>query len=358
MKENVASIHLFVSDLPVNLYLVRTAGRYATLAAVVGISESSRKQGLDLTDESSFMESLSQIGTVRSPLRSRIRLIGVGRASLKAFFYKVRAKDESGVDKHEDRMIAQRSHLLPEHENHQDNEEDEREVPIVMAEFTMIRDAPISSTASESQLGNKRARSVHCSPVHALAKISGVMNRVICLHDDRRRLVKGLQAAKLRLEKANVFEDHDGIGQATVRNEDDQALIEEFLAKYNHADVPPLDTSSLALMKNYGLNYYSTFSSIPQLTRVALETLEPYYSAEVRRSEEHEMEITSFVAFRALDGFCSAQELAAALQCTNTIERFHAAYDLMRQHKTLLVNMAEFTSQDLQDCGEECTDLW
>lgn len=329
-----------------------TSARYATLAAVVGISGgTSTKYGLDMTDESSFMESLLQIGTARSPLRSRIRLVGVGRASLKEFFYKIRAKDENEEDKHGDRMETHKSDVHFE-EDHCDREEEEREIPIVMAEFSMIRDSPISSTANESQLGNKGARSVFCSPVHALAEMSRVVNRVICLHDDRRRLVKGLKAAKRRLEQANIFEDHDGIGEATARNADEQAIIEKFLIKYSHtADVPPLDKSSLTSMENYGLNYYSAFSSIPQLTSVALETFEPYYSPEVHQSEEHEMEVTSFVAFRALDGFCSPKDMAAALQCKNTIERFNAAYDLMRQHKTLLESMA-------RDCGEECTDLW
>lgn len=343
---------------------VSQLGRYATLAAVVGISDSSAtKQGLDMTDESSFMESLSLIGTARSPLRSRIRLVGVGRASLKEFFYKARSVNESNGSLHvDDRldMSTCRSHSqLEDEEYHEDDEDkDEREVPITMAEFALIRDAPISSTANESQLGNKGAQSVYCSPVHALAEMSRVVNRVICLHDDRRRLVKGLKAAKLRLEKANVFEDHDGIGEITARKEDDQAIIDEFLDKYSHTDVQQLDTSSLASMENYGLNYYSAFSSIPQLASVALEMLKPYYSSEVNGSEEHEMEVTSFVAFRALTGFCSTNEMAAALQCKNTIERFNAAYDLMRQHKTLLENMAEYASQDLRDCGEECTDLW
>jgi len=341
--------------------------RYATLAAVVGISDfsTSHQQGLDMTDESSFMESLALIGSARSPLRSQIRLVGVGRANLKSFFYKARSANgkNSGSKHGEDRLDTRtsRSHSQledGEYRHEDDDDGDERDIPITMAEFTLIRDVPISSTAIESQLGNKGARSVHCSPVHALAEMSRVVNRVICLHDDRRRLANGLKAAKLRLENANVFEDHDGIGETTARKEDDQDIIEEFLTKYNHADVQPLDTTSLASMENYGLNYYSAFSSIPQLTSVALEMLEPYYSSEVNGSEEHEMEVTSFVAIRALTGFCSPREMAAALQCKNTIERFNAAYDLMRQHKALLENMAEYASQDLRNCGEECTDLW
>lgn len=346
-----------------SLVLRSTSGRYATLAAVVGVSSaSSKQQGLDMSDETSFMESLLYARTKTSPLNKRIRLVGVGRAMLKDFYYKhpLRESGEEGSissnddwKKHNDQVLFDKQNL----EGSEDDEE-ERQTPIVMAEFAVIRDTPMSSTAIASQLGTKGARSVRSSPVHALAEMSKIINRVIYLHDDRRRLVRGLKAAKARLEHANVFEDHDGIGEVTAKEKDDQAIIEEMLTKYNHNDVPQLDTSALAFMENYGLNYYSAFSAIPQLTKTALEILEPYYSPELNHSEEHEMEVTSFVAFRALDGFCSPHDLAFALQCTNTVERFEAAYDLMRSHKKILKNMAEYTSQDLRDCGEECTDLW
>jgi len=345
------------------------------------------------------METLRQTGTATSPLHSRVRLVGVGRASLNDFFFKVPSKfvdevdddsqdecsDNQGDDENEKRPIPidyegyeydmdGRDELGMDTEYHEyygyeedavlldedydELDEEEEETPVVMAEFTFIRDVPILSTASESQLGNKGARSVHSSPVHALAEMSKVVNRVTYLHEDRRRLVKGLKAAKVRLEQANVFDDHDGIGKATAKDEEEHEIIEEFLTKYNHGAVPLLDTSALASMDNYGLNCFSAFSSLPQLTNVALQTFEPYYSPDVRKSEEHEMEVASFVAFRALDGFCKPQDLAWALQCTNTIERFNTAYDLMRKHTDLLENMAEYTSQDLRNCGEECTDLW
>lgn len=317
-----------------------------------------------MTDESSFMESLVSVGaTARSPLYSKIRLVGIGRATLKDFFY--RALTATRVDENGDEVAGsvayddryEGGNPIVQDEIHIDDEDPE-DPPIVMAEFTIIRDSPISSTASELELGTKGARSVHRSPVHALAEMSSVVNRVIYLHDDRRRLVKGLKAAKVRLAQANVFDDHDGIGEVTSKNEDEQKLIKELLSKYNHGDVLPLDTSTVASMDNYGLHYYSAFSSIPQLTKVALETFEPYYSPEEREREEYEMEITSFVSFASLHGFCSPKDMAWALQCTNTAERLNAAYDLMSRHKELLENMAEYTTRDLRDCGEECTDLW
>lgn len=304
------------------------------------------------------MESLYQVGTQRSPFNSCIRLVGVGRASLKQFFYKLPTNlDEEGdeEDVHDDDEDYDEQ---PDEEGEHD-EEDTKQTPIVMAEFTIMRDSSVSSSAEASRIGDKGARSLNCSPVHFIAEMSKQLNRIVYLHDERRRLIKGLKAAKVRLEQKNVFEDHDGIGQATAKD-DDEKIIEEFLAKYDHDHdvLPTLDTSVLSTMDNYGLNYYSAFSSIPQLTNVALQSLEPYYSPELRRSEEHEMEIASFVAFRALDGFCSPQDMAWALQCTNTIERLNTGYGIMWRHKLLLEKMAEYAIHDLRECGEECTDIF
>lgn len=343
------------------VYRNRTTGRYATLAAVVGIS-SSRKSSeitLDTSDETSFMESLRLVGPLRSPLNSCIRLVGVGRASLKEFFYKLPTNlDEEGDEDDEHDQDDDDDEQYDEEDEH--DEKDTKQTPIVMAEFMMLRDSSVSSSAEAGRIGDKGARSLNCSPVHAIAEMSKQLNRVVYLHDERRRLIKGLKVAKVRLEQKNIFEDHDGIGQATVKDDDADKIMEEFLAKYDHDHdvLPTLDTSVLSTMENYGLNYCSAFSSIPQLTNVALQSFEPYYSPELRCSEEHEMEIASFVVFRALDGFCSPQDMAWALQCTNTIERLSAAYGIMWRHKLLLEKMAEHAIHDLRECGEECTDIF
>jgi hypothetical protein len=283
----------------------------------------------------------------------------VGRASLKEFLYKLPTNLDE--EEHDDEDDDEEDLVEAEHNDEDDHDdEDEQQTPIVMAEFTMLRDTSVSSTAEEKRLGEKGARSLNRSPVHAIAEMSKLHNRVIYLHEDRRRLVKGLKAAKARLENKMMFEDHDGIGQATYRDEDGEEIVQEFLQRYDHEDevLPTLDTSVLSTKENYGLNYYSAFSSIPQLTNVALQSFEPYYSPERRSGEEHEMEIASFVAFRALDGFCTPQDIAWALQCTNTIERFNTAYSIMYRHKLSLEKMAEYASQDLRDCGEECTDIF
>jgi hypothetical protein len=51
-------------------------------------------------------------------------------------------------------------------------------------------------------------------------------------------------------------------------------------------------------------------------------------------------------------------ELGWTLHCTNTIDRLHQAYEWMFEHVCLLKQESEKISQELRDCGEECTDLW
>ena len=59
---------------------------------------------------------------------------------------------------------------------------------------------------------NERGKKIS-SPVHALNRISTFAQRIRFLHQDRQRIVRGLQAAQLRLEMAmNDWEDWDGIG--------------------------------------------------------------------------------------------------------------------------------------------------
>ena len=282
---------------------------------------------------------------------------------MKKFFYKLPTNlDEEGDEEDQHEEDEPEDYYYDEQHNEEDehDEKDMKQTPIVMAEFMILRDSSVSSSAEASRLGDKGARSLNCSPVHAISEMSKHLNRIVYLHDERRRLIKGLKVAKARLEQKNIFEDHDGIGQATANDIEDKNIIEEFLAKFDRDSVflPTLDTSGLSNMDNYGLNYYSAFSSIPQLTNVALQSLEPYYSPDLRRSEEHEMEIASFVAFRALDGFCSPQDMAWALQCTNTIERLNTGYGIMWRHKLLLEKMAEYAIHDLRECGEECTDIF
>lgn len=372
-------------------------GRYATLAAVVGIrnkrTQSSKKSLLSMDDESSFMESIMRIRSrdggagdddMIIPSSSTVRLVAVGRAVLKDFFYKVPTELSGDEMKDEDEDDD-------EDDDFEEWDEDEDKTPIVMAEFDLLTDNGLFSSVSPTDIGVKGARSAQSSPVHALAELSRIANRVTWMHDDRRRLVAGLTAAKARLHLANLerkrskqkeeeiehLEDYDGLGLLGGGNSysesEDEAVeggmtIDEFLSTFKGSErgseendisqSHPSATEKLAKMENYGVNYYSAFSSIPDLTNAALKIFEPYYSTEHREREEHELEVRSFVAFRALEGFASAEDMAWALQCTCTAERLTRAYEIMLRHRVLLEKLAEEVSDELRDCGEECTDLW
>ena len=108
----------------------------------------------------------------------------------------------------------------------------------------------------------------------------------------------------------------------------------------------------------YGMSYYGSFSSIADLTSVTVKLLDPYYSPNHRQREEYEAEVSSFVAFRALEGYIEKEDVVYALQCTSSVERMMRAYEIMVDHKIQLKKIADRLSNELRDCGEECTDLW
>ena len=306
--------------------------RYATIAAVVGISASTKKEG-----EQDFMEIIMGCKGAISPLRSKIRLVGVGRSELTDFFYQMPTELEF-----DDNIECSL--------DNQDEEDDDGEYydpssvtdledpkdPIVMAEFSILHDEPKSSLHSLQLIGSKGARSPDMAPVFAIQQMSEFANKVTHLHDDRRRLVNLVASAKRRLAiNHHIFDDADGLG--SILNSGD--LLDE--------------TERLLQCDNFGMNYYSSFSSIPELTGVAQDALENYYSPTRRSTEEYRLEVLSFVAFRSLEGFCSPSDLAWALVCTNSIERLHRAYALMQDHFWSLKELLSQANQDLVDAGEE-----
>lgn len=331
------------------------AGRYATIAAVVGISnKNGRSAKIDTSDEASFMESMNQFGTQGyvTPLTSNVRLVGVARATLGELFYKMPSMDE--VETTNDIQAAEEDKEEDEEEDFIDEEEDS--TPIVMAQFTLLTDSTKKASNPFDSVGDKGAKSFEKAPIHALNEMSNLANKVMRIHEDRRRLVLGLSAAKARLNHKNVYEDTDGLGQ--LQQEKEQAAVDYLLSRYDSEECFVGGSSRLAGLDNYGLNYYSRFSSILALTNVAMEIFAPYYSPKRQQTEEYRFEILSFVAFRALEGFCKSYDLAWALRCANSAERLSKAYELMLEHVILLEEMAKQASCDLRDCGEECTDLW
>jgi len=388
-----------------------TAGaRYSTLAAVVGISSK------DCGEEESFWDSIMAAPSgenVIRPFRSSVRLVGVGRARLGRFFYRTPTSllDGSGgqdVAASSDEEIGSYSSLGQEEEGWDDDDDDDDydddedgyEPPIIMAQFNPLVDGPADSRADAAALGSKGSRSVYRSPVHAVSEMNGLLHRVGWMHDDRRRLVKGITAARARLDARRLknsgeeeaaggdmmyddFQEMGWVGSSTqsdtketsekVGEEQQQQIsVGDFLSSFQGSPTAEMDPLAqlaraeeeqkaihfLEGLENLGLAYFGYFSAIPDLTEQALKLFVPYYSAEHRSREEHAFEIASFVALRTVEGYASPAEVGWALQSTSTIERLQATYDIMADHRIQLEKMAEHLSHQLLDCGEECDDLW
>jgi len=369
----------------------REGGRYATLAAVVGITTNeSEDYGYDEDDEESFMEYMNLCPVDKEedfivPLSSSVRLVGIGRAVLRKYFYRVPSAlcpdpddDKAAVrakygDDGEDSEYID----LDEGFNHgyEDN------TPIVMAEFEpLVDDASVYSIANPDKVGEKGQKSYRKSPVHALSELNNIAIKAARMHDNRRQLVAGIKAAKARLALYDEnLEDLDGLGALfgvkeastnadILQNEDGGMTVDEFLATFkgnmmriDPSELPhnqPSSLEKLEALDNYGMNYFGAFSSIGDLTKVASEQLDPYYSDEFREREEYDLEVSSFVAFRCLNGFADIADISWSLRCTSSIERLTRAYEILLNHTLVLKQLAEKNIKELEECGEECTDLW
>ena len=412
----------------------REGGRYATLAAVVGIIPG-RGQGDE--DESSFLDYMDTcnvmvddnynygidggLGAVTSiaPLSSTVRLVGVGRAALRKFFYRVPTELCKEITEGEGEAIEEEEEwsdftmfldeddiMLLDNDDDTDDEDEyinhimetnagyDDNTPIVMSAFEpLCDDASVYSLADPNKVGEKGQRSYRSSPVHALSALNNISIKVNWAHDDRRKLVDGIKAAKARYELNQArrrgevdyddgLYDVDGLGSlfggdgdgdssttATTRTTEKNAMtVDEFLATFkgnmmriDPSELPQNQPSAMELMEqmeNYGLSYYGSLSSISKLTNIATSQLSPYYSDQFREREEYDLEVSSFVAFRALEGFAVEEDMVWSLHCTSSIERLNRAYEIILDHTIQLKKLAEKLNDDLRDCGEECTDLW
>jgi len=382
--------------------------RYATIAAVVGVSSSAssidddgaddedNNRRLDLTDESSFMESVWRAGRKAVlPNEGRVRLVGIGRAALHDFFYQVPASVRDAVDEEGHLILEDEKNggAVDDYEDDYDTDDDSEPVQnIVMAKFHLLTDGQGRSRGFRESSGDRAAFS---SPVHALHEMQSLANKIQFMHQDRRHLVAGLKAAELRLKlnrsrtssgddgKDYELVDHDGIG--TLFGDADleavQPAFDKFVADFvapkrdeqEECRLPPEDgarqhhggeteehrVSPLTEKQNYGMGANAcSISSITDLTSALTEKLSPYYSPARRESEEHYYEVLSFASVLALDRFVDPYELGWMLRCTNTIERLQRCYESMWEHVRLLREEADVISQELLECGEECTDLW
>lgn len=379
-------------------------GRYATIAAVVGISstnkskhkDGSRKdssggngnadndsdggQILDNSDQSSFMESIMRIGRSATPLDNKIRLVGIGRACLYDFHYQVPTIKQAAMDEEGHFLMEEQTsgNIDADSNDHDDDDDEETNLAtnIVMANFRLLIDSTARSEDNQGRHIGKGGRPMHSSPMHAMAEMSNLANKIQRTHDDRRRYVAGLQAAKSRLQRSaqareeaeqEELEDYDGLGMLFSSNDGEedgdadtdvvQPLIEQFLNDFHQDN--PVEHTRLVSLENYGMGLSAaSISTIFDLTSVWTEKLQPYYSPSRCESEEHRFEVLSFVSVLSMDKYLDPYELGWALRCTNTSERLHKAYEWMFEHVRLLKQESEKISQELRDCGEECTDLW
>lgn len=270
------------------------------------------------------------------PLSSKLRLVGVGRAKLTDFFYQMPTEIEEDEDEECEIDFDMMDFDEMDFDDAPPPIGEDRQDPIMIAEFSIVEDDAKSSLHTAAMIGTKGARSPNMAPVFAINAMAKFSNKVTRLHDDRRRLVNQVASAKARLAEHNIYEDADGIGTIGDLYGD---LLDE--------------TDRLVNCDNYGLNYYSSFSSIPDLTGVAQDVLSVYYSPTRRETEEYRLEVLSFVAFRSLQGFCSPSDLAWALTCTNSVERLNRAYDLMLDHLWSLKDMAQQAKHDLAALGDD-----
>ena len=314
----------------------QSEGCYATLAAIVGVT--ANKVSLDTTDADSFRESLAKIRIGATSGKaysadSKIRLLGIGRAEL-TYFEKI----------------------------------DTDEGPVLMARMDLLQD--------EAQSGATAKK----SPVHGISEMATWAGRVGYIHQDRRKITKELQAANVRLQMASEnWQDHDDIGELFFKNQGNpnnnqhdkeecmgtkelQDKIDSMLATFvQTGQSRPLSEASARLLQldNFGLgNSPASLAKLEPLTYVLMERLQPYYSPKLLAMEEFYYGVYSFVALTSLQSYLGRSDLTWALRSVDTVDRLKKVYGWMDNHRQLLREVAESKSQELSDCGEECTDLW
>jgi hypothetical protein len=303
--------------------------RYATLASIE-IVESDSKNGEPIV----------------------VKFTGVGRVFLHDYY----SSKDAGLTREEEelsKMLARIQEFDEEFdydvsEDGDEEEDTDNELPVVMAEFNIVLD------------GTDKAS----SDIHNIAELHRTANKVYRLHEERKKLVDGVRAGiarlyhgKKRLQEQNCdieYEDCDGLGLVGLVDGDATSNFED-------VSVPAFEEhirSDIETMNNYGFGYFGLLSTIPDLTKQLMSTLEPYYSPQHRVREEYGAEVASMVSFNTLKEYATPQELAAALLIPSATERLELGYAIMIRHRNELNDLVKIVSEELSECGEECTDLW
>lgn len=305
----------------------------------------------------------------------KVKLMGVGRILLSDYFLS-RDVGVSSEEQELSKLLARISHLASEEIDHEDeasygvedddNDDEQRPLPVVMAEFQVLLDDSSFLSEQSTKYGEDVTK-------NRASELYRTANKVYRLHEERKQLVAGLKAgvSRLRLGKTNAisaavndycdaeFEDCDGIGRIGVMLADGPPdhLQEESSQPVSWTSEEP--RSHLEALENYGLGSSGVVSTIPDLTKEVMSLLEPYYSPAYRDREEYEAEIASFVVFKSLENIVTPQEVAEALVMpSSATRRLEMGYDIMMRHRNELAEFVRRISKELMDCGEECSDMW
>lgn len=357
--------------------VLQEASEYATIAAIVGYkARSTSGTQVDTFDTASLRESLAGLST--SPFFKdgvKVRLLGIGRAKLSNLIAKEDQGDGQLTERNDSPTATEGDEfLLEEHPFHETVRE-----PVMMAKMTLILDSSIRGGDGKTSQDFGRRFS---SPVHAINKLSTWASRIGFLHQDRQKLVQGIQAVQARLEMlSEEWQDWDGIGdiyegpegsQGTTRYDPNaafQSKINDLLeavpapsrgsdpndAGFSQSKVLSPRAAMCLEMENFGLGSTpSAYSDLQALTTVMQERLCSYYSPDRVQTEEFEYSLFSWVALQSLMACLPRTEIRNAMESTNTGERLEMIYDSMLVHKESLRDLANAKGQELRDCGEEC----
>ena len=161
------------------------------------------------------------------------------------------------------------------------------------------------------------------------------------------------------LDRHVEFEDCDGLGVVGGASNDvvnDWEVTPTNAAVSNGNNDFPIGRE-LEAMENYGFGSYGILSTVPDLTRQLMSQLEPYYSPAHREREEYEAEVASMAVLRTLEEYATPAEVAAGLLAPSATLRLELALEVMMRHKEKLHELVRIISEELMDCGEECTEL-
>lgn len=304
------------------------------------------KKGKQVHKRYATLASVQLVYSEGSSEPAAVKLFGVGRVFLHGYF----SSKDAGLSKEEEEL-ANLLEMIQKYNNAEKDVEEVEEhgdedvescddIPAVLAEFTMFMDdSSILSKSTKHDVSKQRA-----SNRHAVTELYRNANKVYRLHEERKKLLSGLRTGQARLNLRETMDnemiEYDDWSDLSFidEGEDAETLLEH--------------------TEDYGFSSFGILSTIPDLTKEVLVRLEPYYSPAHREREEYEAEVASFVVFKSLEKYASPSDMALALLAPSATERFQMAYDIMMRHREELMTLVEKMSDDLRECGEECTDLW